>query len=110
MVSCGLERDFKERIRIMGLSHTFTVHADGFDFNVSFTTRKYGIPHLELRTEGASPLSETGYRSHFLPSGRVKTPMQAEAYTKRMLSDAQQTPEWRKSKLALSQYDLFGGA
>ncbi|MBL3566757.1 hypothetical protein JMM59_17330, partial [Rhodovulum sulfidophilum] len=46
----------------------------GIEIAITFTPEKFGMAdHVELRSAGkvALPVTETGYRSHFLPVGIV---------------------------------------
>lgn len=46
----------------------------GIDIEITFTPEKFGlVDHIEIRTEDRRPLpvTETGYRSHFVATGAV---------------------------------------
>lgn len=46
----------------------------GIRVEITFTPEKFGmIEHIELHSENrlALPVTETGYRSHFIPMGNV---------------------------------------
>jgi len=46
----------------------------GIEIEITFTPEKFGIiDHIELRTQDKTPLpvTETGYRSHFIQAGTV---------------------------------------
>lgn len=53
--------------------HTITWR--GIQVEITFTPEKFGmIEHIELHSENrlALPVTETGYRSHFIPIGSVE--------------------------------------
>lgn len=46
----------------------------GIGIEITFTPQRFGMAnHIELRSDGNAPLpvTETGYRSHFVPVGAV---------------------------------------
>lgn len=83
----------------------------GIAIEVNYVKRSFaGHAHLELivRTEGAEiPVTETGYRSHFLPPGHVEAAGGPAQFVSRWLDDEALKPEWRKKQDASRQLDLF---
>jgi hypothetical protein len=67
--------------------------------------------HLELRVvvpPGSKlPVTDTGYRSHFLPPGIVEEAGGPEAFVTAWLDDAANTREWKQQEQAGRQYSLF---
>lgn len=54
---------------------THNIIWQGIGVEITFTPEKFGIvDHVELQAEGKQPLpvTETGYRSHFIPAGTVE--------------------------------------
>ena len=46
----------------------------GIALEITFTPEKFGlVDHIEIMSDGCAPLpvTETGYRSHFIPAGTV---------------------------------------
>ena len=54
------------------------------------------------------PITETGYRSHFLSPGEVEEAGGPTPYVSAWLEHAARDPKWRKSEQARRQLDLFG--
>ena len=67
--------------------------------------------HLELRVqnpEGAHlPVTDTGYRSHFLPREAVEDAGGPAAYVTAWLDEAATSKAWRAGELARRQLSLF---
>jgi hypothetical protein len=67
--------------------------------------------HLELHVrhpEGAHlPVTDTGYRSHFLPQGAVEEAGGPAAYVTAWLDEAATSKAWRNGELARRQLSLF---
>ncbi|MEI4235091.1 hypothetical protein [Roseovarius sp. D22-M7] len=53
------------------------------------------------------PLTETGYRSHFLPGGIVEDYGGVEGYVRVWLDHEAESPDWKKRKDAARQMSLF---
>ncbi len=72
---------------------------------------KDGIAHLEIRVlspKGAIiPLTDTGYRSHFLSSVYVDSAGGPVPYVRAWLEAAAAKPAWKKLELASRQLSLF---
>lgn len=70
-----------------------------------------GYAHLELRVvspEGrAIPVTETGYRSHFLSQGMVEEAGGVEAYVIAWLDEAARDRRWLLAEEQRRQLDLF---
>lgn len=69
------------------------------------------IDHLEIKTASpervAIPITETGYKSHFLHEGFIIEAGGAVAYVKAWLDEASQSPEWKAQVEAARQGSLF---
>ena len=69
------------------------------------------IAHIELQVlepMGAPlPVTETGYRSHFLPPEEVNVAGGPLAYVRRWLGEEERKPAWRRADMARRQLDLF---
>ena len=67
------------------------------------------IDHIELHAENGQklPVTETGYRSHFLPESQVEPYGSALAYVQAWLDYEAMKPEWRAQELASRQLNLF---
>lgn len=69
------------------------------------------LAHLELQVVDPPmaplPVTETGYRSHFVPSGVVEEAGGPAVYVSRWLEEEAQRPTWRRVEAAWRQLDLF---
>ena len=65
--------------------------------------------HLELRTDKRQilPVTETGYRSEFVPPGLVEAEGGPEAYVLAWLTREAQRPAWKRKAEAARQLSLF---
>lgn len=70
-----------------------------------------GRAHLEVRViepeRAPLPITETGYRSHFLLSGIVEEAGGPTAYVRAWLDEAARQPAWRKARDRWRQLSLF---
>jgi hypothetical protein len=71
----------------------------------------YAVAHLEIRSinpdKAPLPVTETGYRSHFLDCGVVEELGGPAAYAQAWLDEASRSPEWRKAEAGRKQLDLL---
>lgn len=69
------------------------------------------IAHLEIVSERPEraplPITETGYRSHFLPAGEVEKNGGAAAYVLDWLESEAQFDEWQDHMARTKQLSLF---
>ncbi|MDO9223587.1 MAG: hypothetical protein Q7U20_07735 [Caulobacter sp.] len=93
---------------------TFTTDWQGIALSVTFEARwlnseSANIAHLQVKSVGRIPLpiTETGYRSHFLPADEVAAAGGAVAYVLAWLNHAATAPEWRARPEAMGQLSLF---
>jgi hypothetical protein len=76
----------------------------GIVIEITFTPEKFGMAdHIELRTEAkaALPVTETGYRSHFLPAGTVAQYGGAVAFVTAWLDHEAERNGWSGPQLSL---------
>lgn len=76
----------------------------GIHVEIIFTPEKFGvIEHIELHSENkaALPVTETGYRSHFIPIGSVEQEGGAVAYVTAWLDFEAKRTRWRGAQLSL---------
>ena len=70
-----------------------------------------GHDHLEIETtspeRAALPITETGYRSHFLPTGEIEAMGGATAYVLAWLDEAAKGDAWRAQIDRSRQFSLF---
>lgn len=76
----------------------------GIAVEITFTPEKFGlVDHIELRTEGGAqlPVTETGYRSHFIASGTVAQYGGPAAFVTAWLDDEAKRTGWSGAQLSL---------
>ena len=69
----------------------------------------YPIAHLEIHAANKAPLpiTETGYRSHFIDKEAVEALGGPVAYARAWLDEAAASPEWKAKVAASRQLSLF---
>lgn len=85
---------------------------DGVLIEITYHERRHKNPsfdHIELRIPDAQiiPLTETGYKSHFLPSGIVGQHGGYEGFVRAWLDHAAKSSDWKARKDAARQMSLF---
>lgn len=94
----------------MSALHTIRISWRGIGIRVDFHPCRWSgaCDHVELHSDGRVPLpvTETGYRSHFLPTGIV-TADTLEAQVIAWLDEEAAKPEWRGYEDASKQLSLF---
>lgn len=76
----------------------------GIGLEVTFTPEKFGlVDHIEIMSEGRAPLpvTETGYRSHFIPAGTVAIHGGAVAFVTAWLEHEAARTGWSGAQLNL---------
>ncbi len=76
----------------------------GVEIEITFTPEKFGmVDHIELRTENKAPLpvTETGYRSHFMDKGAVAHHGGAVAFVTAWLDHEAERTGWSNDQLCL---------
>lgn len=68
--------------------------------------------HLQIQViaperDAPLPITETGYRSHFLLCGIVEEAGGPSAYVRLWLDEAARDPKWRRARDRWRQFDLF---
>ena len=69
----------------------------------------YQIAHLEIHAANRAPLpiTETGYKSHFIDKETVEALGGPVAYARAWLDEAAASPEWKAKAQASRQLSLF---
>jgi len=92
---------------------TTTIDWQGIALSVSYEAQWLGagacIAHLQVETVRREPLpiTETGYRSHFLPLGEVEAGGGPVAYVRAWLDQEASSDEWRSHLETARQGSLF---
>ncbi|WP_414896503.1 hypothetical protein [Rhodovulum sp. YEN HP10] len=94
----------------MNAPFTIQIVWRGIAIRVDYHARRWNGPcdHVEITSDNRVPLpvTETGYRSHFLPAG-VVTPDTLEAQVTAWLDEEAAKPEWQHYQEASRQMTLF---
>ncbi|HEV7276537.1 MAG TPA: hypothetical protein VGN80_09645 [Devosiaceae bacterium] len=95
---------------------THTVNWCGIALEVTYEAHwlnatAFRTAHLQVRSVAPAkeplPISDTGYRSHFLPADEIDAHGGPAEYVKRWLDHAARAPEWRRAVEARQQLSLF---
>ncbi|SRR5579862_796893 len=98
-----------ERFEWQGITVAVSYEADWMGMSErysQFATAHVEIEALEPRRQ-ALPITETGYRSHFVAMGIVEQAGGPVAYAREWLDHAAKTPAWKKQQEASRQLCLF---
>jgi hypothetical protein len=83
----------------------------GVSVEITYRKRRWksDFDHVELQVEDGRiiPVTETGYRSHFLPSGIVEEHGGPENYVLAWLDHEAENPDWKRREYAAQQLSLF---
>ena len=85
----------------------------GIIIEVSYFPKKWNsIAHIEVRSikpeKAQLPITETGYKSHFLPIGVIESyNMTATDFVMEWLDRESQTAKWKNLEEATKQLSLF---
>lgn len=83
----------------------------GVVISISYHQRRWGseFDHVEVTVigNGEIPITETGYRSHFLANGIVEEFGGPEGYVSAWLDHEADTPQWKARAEATRQFSLF---
>jgi hypothetical protein len=99
-------------------SHTEPLTWEGLTLSISYDPQWLpgsegysGRAHLEVRViapeRAPLPITDTGYRSHFLLAGIVEGAGGPAAYVRRWLDEAARHPSWPRLRDRWRQYSLF---
>lgn len=92
---------------------SFTIDWQGITLSVTYDPAAFGgaTSHLEVRSiapeRARLPITETGYRSHFLPPGCIEQQGGPIAYLLAWLDAAAKQREWRDYQEQSRQGSLF---
>lgn len=101
---------------MMGHPETHATIWEGIPLQITWNPTWVELPHLdfatahlEVRSEGLVrlPITETGYRSHFLPREHVEEYGGPIEYVKAWLDHEADTPAWKAHLEASRQGSLF---
>ena len=78
-------------------------------FDLSYTQPSYASPyhHIELRAKERLPVTETGYRSHFIHPKELALWASPEAFVTEWLDTSAKDPSWQEYRQQSRQLSLF---
>ena len=81
----------------------------GREIEISFTANWLGgtAHHIELRCDRLLPVTETGYKSHFLPADPDLDLDMVVVLVRSWLNEAAESKSWKRAEEADRQGDLF---
>ena len=95
----------------MSAPQAFAIVWDGIPVEITYRQRRWksDFDHIELRAGDGHilPITETGYRSHFLPGGIVEEHGGVESCVRAWLDHEAKRPDWKARKDAARQMSLF---
>lgn len=86
---------------------------EGITLRVNYVPSQWGITsHIEVESiapeRAPLPITETGYRSHFVPIGTVEAEFDSvQAYVRAWLDELAKCPEWQGYLASTVQGELF---
>ena len=88
---------------------TQTIVWDGISVSISHTPNWLNTEHhhIELRADEKLPVTETGYRSHFLHQDEFELFESATSFVEQWLDGAAKSPDWIKHKEESRQLSLL---
>lgn len=89
-------------------AETYSITWRGIAMTVTFTPKRFGLTdHIEIKTQNRRtlPVTETGYRSHFMEEGTIAAHGGALAFITAWLDHEAQRTDWREVPQQLSLFD-----
>jgi hypothetical protein len=85
---------------------------EGITMAITYEPESFGgQAHLQVRVtapvDAPLPITETGYRSHFLPRAHVEFVGGPAAFVRAWLEEAARSPSWRRTRDRWRQLELF---
>ena len=94
----------------MSALHITRIEGRGIGITLTFHPNRWNGPvdHIEVQSDGSVqlPITETGYRSHFVPAGQVTADTLVEQVTAWLDAEAQ-SEVWKRYEEASRQLSLF---
>ncbi len=81
----------------------------GITVKVAYTQQAFGGPfdHIEIRAAEPLPITETGYRSHFIHPKELALFSSPTAFVLELLDEHSKTPGWKQVAFDARQGELF---
>lgn len=87
-----------------------TILWEGISIDLSYTQPSYCAPHfhhIALKANERIPVTETGYRSHFIAPAELTLWETPEAFVIDWLNDAAKHSDWQEYRQQSRQLSLF---
>lgn len=86
-----------------------TISWEGIRIDLSYTGHSYCSPfyHLEVKATERLPITETGYRSHFMHPDEMALWASPEAFVRDWLDETAKSTEWKDYRSQSRQLSLF---
>jgi hypothetical protein len=86
-----------------------TIVWEGITLSYAHTATAFGGPfdHIEVKAAEPLPITETGYRSHFMLPEELELWDSVEAFILEWLNDAAKLPTWQEYRSQSRQLSLF---
>jgi len=86
-----------------------TLYWEGIEVTLSHTEPAYSAPwhHLEVKATERLPITETGYKSHFIHPKELAFWESPEAFLLDWLNETAKDPSWRVYRQQSRQLSLF---
>lgn len=94
----------------MSALYTYRIEWNGIGIAIRHVENRWSlIDHIEITSDRKLPIpiTETGYRSHFLSRHEIEIHGNAEGYVKAWLEEAVRSPEWKAFLQNGNQLSLF---
>lgn len=81
----------------------------GIEIEVTYTPLMFGGPfdHIELKAPQPLPVTETGYRSHFIHPDHMALFDSVDDFVIEWLNEWSQDPKWKETEFSSRQGELF---
>lgn len=88
---------------------THSIEWEGIAASISHTCNwlNTGFDHIEIRTAERLPITETGYKSHFIQPDELTLFASAIAFVEEWLEEAAHSPAWIRYREERRQLSLF---
>ncbi|WP_074787927.1 hypothetical protein [Roseovarius tolerans] len=82
---------------------------EGVTVNIVYSKEKWHSPfhHLEIKAAAPLPITETGYRSHFVAPEEIEVFGSPKAFVEEWIAHAAKDPKWVRQAEAARQGELF---
>lgn len=88
---------------------TIEIQWEGIAVTISITRNwlNSGFDHIEVKAQQSLPITNTGYRSHFMAPAELDQWDNVEAFVREWLDDAAKSKQWQEYLVAQRQLRLL---